>query len=95
MTYALPSLLDETDNWGAFIFFAAWCGIAILYVFLLVPEMAGYTVEEIDRMFTGPWRVAGFRGLKGGGKNRNGDGDGDDAEGEGVVIEGRDLGRVK
>lgn len=93
MTYALPSLLEKTDNWGAFIFFAAWCGVAILYVFLLVPEMAGYTVEEIDQLFTGPWRVAGVRGLKGNiNSNKCGDGDGDVKE---EVIEGRDLERIK
>ncbi|KAJ5107176.1 hypothetical protein N7456_003851 [Penicillium angulare] len=57
MTYGLPSLLARTNNWGAFIFFAAWCLVALLYVYLLVPEIAGYSVEEIDRIFSGPWVV--------------------------------------
>lgn len=59
MTFALPSLLSRTDNWGAFIFFAAWCAAAILYVYLLVPEIAGLSVEEIERVFSGPWRLFG------------------------------------
>ena len=55
MTFALPSLLNRTNNWGAFVFFAAWCAGALLYVYLLVPEIAGLSVEEIDRIFKGPW----------------------------------------
>jgi hypothetical protein len=66
MTFALPSLLSRTNNWGAFIFFASWCAAALLYVYLLVPEIAGLTVEEIERVFSGPWRLFGrhaeFRG---------------------------------
>lgn len=53
--FSIPSLLKNTDNWGAFIFFAAWCFIAIVYVFLVVPETAGLSVEEIEEVFTGPW----------------------------------------
>jgi hypothetical protein len=64
MSYAVPSLLDATDNWGAFIFFAAWCAIAILYVWAFVPEIAGLSVEEIGELFRGPWMMA-FR------RNRN------------------------
>ncbi|CAG8021780.1 unnamed protein product [Penicillium salamii] len=61
MTFALPSLLARTNNWGAFVFFAAWCGAALLYVYLLVPEIAGLSVEEIERVFSGPWRLFGRR----------------------------------
>ena len=57
MSYALPSLLTRTDNWGAFIFFASWCFAALIYVYLLVPEIAGLSVEDNDRVFNGPWRV--------------------------------------
>lgn len=61
MTFALPSLLSRTNNWGAFVFFASWCAAAILYVYLLVPEIAGLSVEEIERVFSGPWRLFGRR----------------------------------
>lgn len=58
MNFAVPSLLSKTHNWGAFLFFAAWCFIAILYVYFMVPELAGLSVEEIDGVFTGPWFTA-------------------------------------
>lgn len=75
MTFALPSLLSRANNWGAFVFFAAWCAAGLLYVYLLVPEIAGLTVEEIDRIFTGPWIVSSKRSNR---QNR-------------LVLEGRDL----
>lgn len=43
------------DNWGAFIFFAGWCFLSLIYVYLMVPEIAGLSVEEIDDLFRGPW----------------------------------------
>lgn len=58
MTFALPSLLSRADNWGAFVFFASWCAAALLYVYLLVPEIAGLSVEEIEHIFNGPWIVS-------------------------------------
>ncbi|KAI0155692.1 general substrate transporter [Pestalotiopsis sp. NC0098] len=51
----MPSLLAQTNNWGAFIFFAAWCFIALIYVYLTVPEIAGLSVEELDAIFKGSW----------------------------------------
>ncbi|KAH7127446.1 general substrate transporter [Dactylonectria macrodidyma] len=53
--YSIPSLLKSTDNWGAFLFFAGWCFLALLYVFFMVPETSGLSVEEIDHLFKGPW----------------------------------------
>lgn len=61
MTFALPSLLAQTHDWGAFVFFASWCVVALLYVYLLVPEIAGLSVEEIEDVFRGPWTVVGRR----------------------------------
>jgi hypothetical protein len=54
-SFGLPSLLANTDNWGAFIFFAGSCFISLIYVYLTVPEVAGLSVEEIDGVFKGPW----------------------------------------
>lgn len=51
----IPSLLANTNDWGAFVFFAAFNCIAIAYVFFMVPEIAGLGVEEIDSLFCGPW----------------------------------------
>lgn len=55
MKFSVPSLLSSTDNWGAFIFFAAWCVLALVYVFFVVPEVAGLNVEEIEEVFQGNW----------------------------------------
>lgn len=55
MAYGVPSLLENTNNWGAFIFFAGWCLTAAIYVYFMVPEIAGLGVEEIDYLFTGSW----------------------------------------
>lgn len=55
MTYGTPSLLQNTNNWGAFIFFAAWCGVSLGYVYLAVPELSGLSMEEIDTLFKGSW----------------------------------------
>lgn len=65
MTFGLPSLLSQTNNWGTFAFFAAWCATGLLYVYLLVPEIAGSSVEEIDRIFKGPWIVSGRKSRPG------------------------------
>lgn len=48
-------LLAKTNNWGAFIFFAAWCFVSLLYVYVMVPETAGRDLERLDEMFEGSW----------------------------------------
>lgn len=60
--FAIPSIMDSMDDWGAFIFFAGWCAIALIYSYLLVPEIAGLSVEDIESIFTGPWYNAFRRG---------------------------------
>ncbi|KAH6695012.1 general substrate transporter [Plectosphaerella plurivora] len=53
--FSVPDLLKATDNWGAFLFFAGWCFVGLIYVYLMVPEVAGLSVEEIDEVFEGSW----------------------------------------
>lgn len=55
MTSAAPSLLESFDNWGALIFYAAWCVVALVYVFLFVPEIATLSLEEMNDIFKGSW----------------------------------------
>ncbi|KAI6803984.1 general substrate transporter [Hortaea werneckii] len=55
---ATPSILSSMDNWGAFLFFAGWCFVSLIYVFFVVPELAGQSLEEIDAIFEGPWYLA-------------------------------------
>lgn len=64
MAYAAPSLLKQTNNWGAFIFFASWCFISFLYVYFMVPETSGLSVEEMDDLFRGSWFNAARRSKK-------------------------------
>lgn len=55
---ALPDLLSQTHNWGAFIFFAAWCFVTLIYVYFVVPETAGLGLEDFDWLFKQPlWRA--------------------------------------
>lgn len=55
MSYSTPNLLAATDNWGAFLFYASCCFLALVYVFFMVPETTGISVEQIDVIFKGPW----------------------------------------
>ncbi len=61
--FGLPSLIARTDNWGAYLFFAGWCFVSILYVYVMVPEVSGLSVEEIECIFKGPWYNA-HKGVK-------------------------------
>ncbi|RJE26829.1 Sugar and other transporter [Aspergillus sclerotialis] len=79
MTFALPSLLSRTNNWGAFVFFAAWCAGGMLYVYLFVPEIAGLSVEEIEHIFSGPFIVSHKRSS---------------TRGPGSLLEGQDLNKT-
>jgi hypothetical protein len=89
MKYGVPPLLSSTNNWGAFIFFAGWCGVAWIYVFTLVPEVAGLNSSEIEELFQGGWGGAWrrrkdkgeFEGCERGGKVL--DGENGDVEDEG------------
>ncbi|KAJ5294640.1 hypothetical protein N7508_009461 [Penicillium antarcticum] len=57
------SLLANTNNWGAFIFFAAWCFVSIVYAYFAIPETAREGLEDFDAIFEQPlWRA--YRGTK-------------------------------
>jgi hypothetical protein len=46
------------DNWGAFLFFAGWCFVSLVYAFVAVPETAGLSLEQLDALFEGPfWQM--------------------------------------
>ncbi|OAA59911.1 General substrate transporter [Niveomyces insectorum RCEF 264] len=42
------------DKWGAFYFFAAWCLVALIYVFIMVPETSGRSLESMNQLFDHP-----------------------------------------
>lgn len=59
ITKATPALLESTDQWGAFVLFAAFCVIALVYAYFFVPETSGLSLEEIDMIFERPiYRLA-------------------------------------
>lgn len=47
---AVPPML-ENIHFGAYIFFACFCGLAGVWAVLLVPETKGKSLEEIDILF--------------------------------------------
>jgi hypothetical protein len=55
LNMGIPSLLTKTNNWRAFLFFAGWCFLSLIYVYFVVPETAGVDVEKLDALFEGPW----------------------------------------
>ena len=55
ITKATPSILTSMNRWGAFLFFATWCLLALAYAFIMVPETSGRTLESMDRLFEHPW----------------------------------------
>ncbi|PVH98534.1 general substrate transporter [Periconia macrospinosa] len=55
---ATPSMLSQMDNWGTFLFFAGWCFISLVYVYVAVPETAGLSLEALDSLFEGSfWQM--------------------------------------
>lgn len=81
MKYSVPSILDSMNDWGAFIFFAAWCFMSWLYVFFMVPEVAGMSVEEINDLFRGPW----FKAYRTRPRHEAEDSDEDDRKGDQIM----------
>jgi Sugar (and other) transporter len=41
----------EGIGFGTYVFFAAFCAIAIVWVYFLVPETNGRTLEQMDSVF--------------------------------------------
>lgn len=51
-------MLASMHNWGTFLFFAGWCFVALVYVFVAVPETAGLSLEQLDALFERPfWQM--------------------------------------
>ena len=41
----------EGIGYGTYVFFAAFCALAIIWVYFLVPETNGRTLEQMDAVF--------------------------------------------
>ena len=55
LTKATPSILQSMGTYGAFFFFAAWCLVAWIYTFIMIPETSGRTLESMDKLFEFKW----------------------------------------
>lgn len=47
---AVPPML-ESAGFGTYVFFAAFCLMAVIWAYLLVPETKGKSLEQIDEVF--------------------------------------------
>lgn len=45
-----PTMLASI-SWGLYIFFAGWLALGILFVWFMVPETKGKTLEQMDQVF--------------------------------------------
>ncbi|KAJ6031435.1 general substrate transporter [Penicillium herquei] len=54
ITKATPSILSGLHQWGAFVLFIGFCVLALIYTFFMIPETAGMSLEETDRIFERP-----------------------------------------
>lgn len=54
--FTLPNMKRSIGNVGVFCFYAGWCGLLFFLVLLFVPETKGYTLEELDLIFSVPIR---------------------------------------
>jgi len=45
-----PDMLDSI-TWGTYIFFAAFCLLALAFTFFCIPETRGKTLEDMDLIF--------------------------------------------
>lgn len=46
-----PPLIQNTKGFGAYIFFAVWCGVSFVWVWFAVPETKHRSLEDMDRIF--------------------------------------------
>ena len=54
ITKATPSMLSGLHQWGAFVLFIGFCVVAVVYTYFMIPETAGLSLEEINRIFERP-----------------------------------------
>ncbi|KAE8138891.1 general substrate transporter [Aspergillus pseudotamarii] len=54
ITKATPFILTGLHQWGAFVLFIGFCVLALLYTYFIIPETAGMSLEEINKIFERP-----------------------------------------
>ncbi|KAJ5738511.1 general substrate transporter [Penicillium malachiteum] len=51
ITKATPSILSGLHQWDAFVLFVGFCVLSLSYTYFIIPETAGMSLEEMDRIF--------------------------------------------
>lgn len=46
-----PPMISGTRGFGAYTFFAVFCGLSAVWTWFLVPETKGRSLEDMDRVF--------------------------------------------
>lgn len=57
-------MLQSFDRWGLFAFWTVVSVLMLLYIFLLVPETSGRSLESMNELFELPWYKIGIASKK-------------------------------
>lgn len=58
---AVNPMLDAMNAWGVFLFWAMESVLCFFLVWFFLPETAGYSLEDMQHLFTGPWYKIGWK----------------------------------
>ncbi|CAK7899624.1 myo-inositol transporter 1 [[Candida] anglica] len=61
---AIPKMLLAMDNFGAFYFFVGVLVVSLFWVYFLIPEVSGRSLESTEEIFSLPWYLVGRRGAE-------------------------------
>lgn len=50
IAFVVPPMLEHI-TWGTYIFFAVWSALGGFFIYFIVPETKGKTLEEMDQVF--------------------------------------------
>jgi hypothetical protein len=57
VSLTFPSLVNSFTNTGAFAWYAGWCALLFVLILFFLPESKGFTLEELDQVFSVPTGV--------------------------------------
>ena len=57
LAITFPSFWNSFSPTGTFMYYAVWCCIGFVLILLFVPETKGYSLEELDAVFSTPMQM--------------------------------------
>ncbi|WWD16093.1 hypothetical protein CI109_100518 [Kwoniella shandongensis] len=57
VSFTFPKLLSTFKPQGAFAWYGAWCAVLFVLILFFLPESKGFTLEELDQVFSVPTGV--------------------------------------